>query len=655
MKITGILIIQFKGIMSLNEPNLNDIVNVSGGNECGKTTIANAIIWCLFGKDIEGRTNFEIMPLDANNIMVPQMEPTVLLEFDIDGRNKTFKRVMTQKWIKKRGQETAIFDGSCESEYFVDGVPMKQKDFMEHVNDLCNEDVFRCITLPSYFASLEWKKRRDIITSIVGDVDVAKVNKDFADLVEKLNGRKIEDYRLVIAREKKGYKDEKDRIPEGIKASQKFLEGAEDWTEIERDINVKKVEIQMIEKKITNKSAVLNQYNKTLQKNAEKVRVWNQKKQTFIDNWTKNERDKKSKLQTEISKIEIDIDLIKINVKKAERSIEENKEFISSKTERINNFAKEREANKKKWEALNKSEFKEPEDGKCGSCGQDIILSYDEIEKLREKFNLDKANNLLSIVDQNKPLIKSTEFDENVIKEANAKILRLNQNIEGLNFKIIDTETEATSLKKDHSSIDLDDLESEAKELNAYTDIDIEIEKLTLQKAPSVDASEFTKEKQAVQIEIDALRARLTKRDTINKASKSIGIYETRFKELAQKIVSLEGWEFQTEKYEKALMSDLETKVNSRFQGISFKMFETQINQGIKPTCVILINGVPYNAANTAARIQAGIQIINVLSDYYNVTAPILIDNRESVIEIPKTKSQIFNMTVIEGQKLKIS
>ena len=41
MKITGIIISQFKGIMSLSETNLQDIVNISGDNECGKTTIAS--------------------------------------------------------------------------------------------------------------------------------------------------------------------------------------------------------------------------------------------------------------------------------------------------------------------------------------------------------------------------------------------------------------------------------------------------------------------------------------------------------------------------------------------------------------------------------------------------------------------------------------
>lgn len=655
MKITGITISQFKGIMSLSETNLQDIVNISGDNECGKTTIANAIIWCLFGKDIQGRSNFEIMPLDSKNTMIPQMEPDVFLKFDSEGRNKTFKRVMKQKWVKKRGQETAIFDGSCETEYFVDDVPMKQKDFMEHVNDLCNEEVFRCLTLPTYFPSLEWKKKREIITSIVGDIDYEAINKDFTALLSELNGRSIEDYRLVIAREKKGYKDEKDRIPEGIKASQKFLEGVEDWVLIEKEIEKKNQEVISIEKKVTDKSSILDQYNETLEQNAEKVRELNQEKQAFVDNWTEISRAKKTKLQTEISSTESEIFHIKSAIEKTNDSILLDQENILDCNDKIEAYKGTRGSYKLDWIDVNNSEFKEPEDDKCGSCGQDIILSYDEIEKLREKFNLDKANKLERIVNSNKPYIDKSEFEEKEIKRLTDYISMQEKSIDKMSKRIDGIEETLILLNKSSSAIDLLSLESEAKKLPDYVAKDAAIEKLTNQKMPSIDVSEFTKEKQSIQIEIDTLRDRLSKRDTIDQANKNIATYDVRFKELAQKIVSLEGLEFQTERYEESLMSDLETKVNKRFSGVQFKMFETQINGGIKPTCVILINGVPYNAANTAAKIQSGIQIINVLSDYYNVTAPILIDNRESVIEIPKTKSQVFNMTVIKGQKLQIN
>jgi hypothetical protein len=489
----------------------------------------------------------------------------------------------------------------------------------------------------------------------VGDIDYETINKSFTELLEKLKGRSIKDYRLVLAREKKGYKDEKDRIPEGIKASQKFLEGEEDWALIQKNIDARNIIISAIDKKITDKSAVLTGYNETLKLNAEKIKVLDQEKQVFVNNWSQTTRDEKTKLNTEILKIQADQGILKHQTETAKRAIETNESSLSDTYEKISDLIAKRDDAKKAHGELNKTEFKEPEDGKCGSCGHDIVLSYDEIEELRSKFNLDKANKLELIVSKNNPLIKDSGLAEKEVEKLKKEhddqelgLVELATNKRHLDKKL-------EEIKKEHDEIDITVLEDEAKHLPEYVCKDVEIEKLTSQEMPSIDVSEFTKEKQAVQIEIDGLRETLNKKSTIDQANENIATYEARFKELAQKIVSLEGIEFQTEKYEKALIGDLEMKVNELFNGIKFKMFETQINGGIKPTCVILVNGVPYDSANTASRIQSGIQIINVLSAHYNVTAPILIDNRESVIEIPETKSQIFNMKVVENQKLKFS
>lgn len=80
-------------------------------------------------------------------------------------------------------------------------------------------------------------------------------------------------------------------------------------------------------------------------------------------------------------------------------------------------------------------------------------------------------------------------------------------------------------------------------------------------------------------------------------------------------------------------------------------MFEDQINGGRVEACTTLINGVPYSDANTAARIQAGLDIINTLSEHYDMYGPVWVDNRESVIRLPETKSQLINLIVDEKYK----
>ena len=81
-------------------------------------------------------------------------------------------------------------------------------------------------------------------------------------------------------------------------------------------------------------------------------------------------------------------------------------------------------------------------------------------------------------------------------------------------------------------------------------------------------------------------------------------------------------------------------------------MFDIQINGGIKDTCEAMVNGVPFSNVNTAMRINAGIDIINTLCQYYKVNAPIFADNKESVTNIIDTKSQLICLEVSHEDKI---
>ena len=60
---------------------------------------------------------------------------------------------------------------------------------------------------------------------------------------------------------------------------------------------------------------------------------------------------------------------------------------------------------------------------------------------------------------------------------------------------------------------------------------------------------------------------------------------------------------------------------------------------------------MPFSDANTASKINAGLDIINTLCQHYKVNAPVFIDNRESVVELIPTESQIVNLIVSEADK----
>jgi hypothetical protein len=98
------------------------------------------------------------------------------------------------------------------------------------------------------------------------------------------------------------------------------------------------------------------------------------------------------------------------------------------------------------------------------------------------------------------------------------------------------------------------------------------------------------------------------------------------------------------------------SKVNGLFNGVNFKLFDVQINGGIKEVCECTVNGVPYGSLNNGHRIVAGLEIIRALQQVYGVKAPIFIDNAEAIndFNIPKLDSQMILLKVTDDDKLTI-
>lgn len=140
-------------------------------------------------------------------------------------------------------------------------------------------------------------------------------------------------------------------------------------------------------------------------------------------------------------------------------------------------------------------------------------------------------------------------------------------------------------------------------------------------------------------------------KDTIASTNARIEKLQEEEKNYSQQLADAELEENRLLRYEKARMSLITDRVNGLFKYVRFKMFETNINGGEEPCCETMLNGVPYSDLNTAGRIKAGIDIINALSNHYNVYAPIFLDNRESVTEIPETESQVINLVVSPKDK----
>ncbi|MEG1638937.1 MAG: ATPase, partial [Erysipelotrichaceae bacterium] len=143
----------------------------------------------------------------------------------------------------------------------------------------------------------------------------------------------------------------------------------------------------------------------------------------------------------------------------------------------------------------------------------------------------------------------------------------------------------------------------------------------------------------------------LASTESNERAEKRIIELEEEQKEVGQEVADQECELFLLEEFTRAKMSLLSSNVNNHFRIVDWKMFDIQLNGGLKETCECMVNGVPFASVNAAGKIQAGIDIINTLSQLYEVSAPIWIDNRESCTDIPSVDTQVINLYVSENEK----
>ena len=140
---------------------------IVGMNGTGKTTVLDAIKWCLFGKDSENKTQFDIRFYDAEG-NVSEEDVSVLLNIEDNGVLRAFSRVLK---------------GSVNS-CFIDGVQYKVADYSAIVGKLVeSEERFKMLTDPLYIFTLNWKDQRETVMNFfpVPDESLVLATKDFSD------------------------------------------------------------------------------------------------------------------------------------------------------------------------------------------------------------------------------------------------------------------------------------------------------------------------------------------------------------------------------------------------------------------------------------------------------------------------------------------
>ena len=640
MKLLFIGLRNFKGIKELNLDFRGVNASVYGANAAGKTTVFDAFTWLLFDKDSNNRKDFQIKTLGADGKPLSGLNHEVYAVLDVDGKKVEMKKVYTETWTKKRGSSKAEFTGHT-TDYFLSGVPVRKKEFEAQVAEIADEAVFKLLTSPSYFnEQVSWQDRRKVLLEICGDIDdqdVIAANEKLAKLPELLAGRSIEDFRKIIAARKAEINKELEQLPARIDEVNRSLPDVSGLVEENLQVENASLRSQRQEKE---KEIIRVQNGGEISKQQNLIREIEGKLLDFTNRFKANHQDDKLQKTKELYERKSELTRLEHEEKAAS-------EMLDKRLKQVEEYEQVLVTLRAEGQKAFAEEFVFEGSETCPTCGQ--FLPEEKMQEARQNalalFNLKKSQRLGDIEKRGKDAAGGKQCTEDA-----ADLLRNG---------IATYAAKKESVKKQISQ--MEEAVSESKE-----------PAMSAESQPEYLA--LLKEKEAVQQHIETLRGQeqgiiqnlqaeisVISQDIQAKESKVAALQQcqtakARVTELMEResllgaeYERLEGNLFLTEEFIRNKVSMLEENINEKFGLARFKLFEVQVNGGLREVCETLYEGVPYSGGlNNAARINVGLDIINTLSEHYKFQAPIFIDNAESVCQLIATKGQVIRLVVSE-------
>lgn len=635
MKLTKLELLNFKGLKAFTI-NFNGDVIIRGDNATGKTTVFDSVCWLLFGKDSLDRADFEIKTLDRGE-PVHKVNHEVTGTFTLDeGGTVELKRVYREKYSSPRGGEVTMTGHTTD--YFVDGVPKKEKEYKEIVNSLVDENIFKLITNPLYFnETYSWQNRRKLLLEMFGDISEEDVIAEYSELkalTDILSGHSVDDHRKVVAAKKTAINKELDMIPVRIDEA---LRG-KPTIGTPRDVLIQEISLATttLETLEADKALLVNGHA-VVDTRAELRDV--QRRLMARESELQMEYKKQSALKSnEYDMVVSELNNLSSKVENTKHRLDTSNRDIQHIESVINELIHQRQQ-------VNADAFVMDIDENCPTCGQK--LPAEQIQAAREKaetnFNLRKSKRLEEINQS----IELKQQDIENIKKRDASL----EPIETLEALI-----KAKELVKQTISDEIGTLTAPVLDDDSIY-ADLKAEEFMLQMKLDESNTDHSEEIADIDKHIAAtkehrfnLETELNKYEEAKRIDTRVAELESQQAELAAEKSKLDEASYLMDEFVKAKVNMLEDVINSRFKLARFKMFNVMINGNVEECCETTYKGVPYRSMNNAARINVGLDIINALTSYFKVNAPVFIDNAEAVTEFVPVNSQTIKLIVDESE-----
>lgn len=614
-----------------------DITKIIAKNGIGKSTIATAYLWCLFNCDYELKDN-PVVRREVDGVSVDDMDVSVELTLDVDGKEVTMKKVQKRTYSK---------DGNSykdDNAYFVNDVRKNLKDFNAYLD--IDMSVFKMCSNINAFLNQKPVEMREYLFSLVEnvtDLDVARSKAELAELVSLLEKYTTEELSAMNKATKTKITKDLPILDGQIKEKERDIQIKSDidTSDLELLKNSLKEQIADCIAKQTDNDKLLAEYDKA------SADILDLKfKQGDL---SRKANEENIKARREIGDKITDKKLLVRQTEKTIADVEKNIEYQQNVTDSIN---KNLQDIRDKWKAENERKFDETS-LICSYCGQEY--PEDKKDQLRADFDSHKAEEL-KLITYNGNLFKD-KLDKNkkILKDLQKELPQHKESLEMLNTAIADLEKQLSELPQE--------IDVTATEEYKILEQQIAEKEQAMRKANDISSvkTELKAQENDLRQQLSECERKISESNTEKDEQRLEELRaEQRTQEQnktnAEKILDL------LDELDKAKNETLSDSINSHFSLAKWKLFELNKSGGYKSVCIPTVNGksILTTMSNKGNRILGRVDICNSIQKISGMSVPVILDDSESLDSTNQKKvaemvdSQLIMLIVNDSEKLEI-
>ena len=645
---------------------------VSGRNKEGKSTILNAYMEILTGKEVDGTQPDGIRPCGTDGKDLNRSNVIREVVLDIDGKETTIRKITKQKWRKPHGQTEEVLDGNTVS-YEIDGFSYAPKKFEEYMKGISDPEILLTCSNPNPFLSILKKSTADarkLLEKLSGFSleEFLASNPQYAAVSDLTKGHSVEDTMKKLRKQLNDQKKKLDQKDTELKYEQTRDSGGNiEVSDLELAKNEWKEKITEVDRQEQSLDEAVKAYDVA---NSE-IRSMKNKLNEISNSANAELREQRSELDQKISELKIqykgyanDLKGYEMDLKHAQMGVKRYNDDLQ-KARADYSVTSKKTFDETKLHEIESEQFDE-DSLICPDCGQ--IRPKAQRINLRETFEQSKARRIAE--------------QEKAREEFNAEIFKMLDGITEIGNKAADDLKAAQESKQEaeqkiaegrkqilSTSAEIERLCEELNKLPKEVDLsgNTKYQELS-ERIKEKELSMFSMDNGTVKrVELRKLRNRyMDEKSKLDaQIQKSIADEEEKERKLAELKTEFDKQKQEVADIERNIdvlsqfsiekNAALAEKVNPFMGGFKFEFLAFTNEGNPYEVCELVSKGIKYSDLNYSDRLLVETSMIRGFQKMNNLDLPIWIDNSESINDerIPELDTQMIVLKVTDG-KLKV-